>query len=118
MVRQAVELTSIHGARDMPDNEPVTLINVFEVAAADVDAFLVQWRERAKVMAAAPGFRDSTLHRAMSSDARFQLVNVAHWDSQEALAAAQANPEFRSRVQATTTRSSANPAVYQVEVTL
>ena len=39
------------------DGGPVTLINVFEVPVERIDTFIAQWRERAKIMSAAPGFR-------------------------------------------------------------
>jgi len=96
---------------------PVTLINVFEVAAADVAEFIEKWQVRAAIMASAPGFRDARLHRAMTADARFQLVNVAHWDSAEHWMAAQSSPAFvaslkelRAEVAFTFT---ANPAIYE-----
>lgn len=96
----------------------ITLINAFEVPAERVDAFVVQWRMRAKLMAAAPGFRDATLHRAVSAEARFQLVNVAHWESEEQMDTALGNDEFRRSVQALQdnpeTRFAAYPAVYEV----
>jgi heme-degrading monooxygenase HmoA len=60
---------------------PVTFINVFEVAVEQIDTFITQWRERAKIMSTALGFLDSRLHRALSSWTRFQVLNVAHWDS-------------------------------------
>lgn len=96
---------------------PVTLINVFEVPAGHVDAFIAQWRERAALMAAKPGFLDTQLHRALSAGARFQLVNVAHWESQEAWQAASADPQFQQRARAAIADSqqvSANPAIYEV----
>ncbi len=91
----------------------VTLINVFEVPPEQLDDFVAGWRQRAAIMAGKPGFQDTRLHRAVSADARFTLVNVAHWDSEEALAAAQASPEFRQNVPAAA-RAAANPAVYTV----
>lgn len=97
--------------------EPVTLINVFEVPAEQVDEFVALWRERAAIMSRQPGFRDSRLHRAISSDTRFQLVNVAHWDSHEAWQAATANPEFQAAIRAVGEqpgiRFSASPALYR-----
>ena len=63
----------------------VTLINVFEVPAGHVEVFITQWRERAALMSSKPGFLDSRLHRALSPKSRFQLVNVARWESPEAL---------------------------------
>lgn len=99
-------------------DSPITLINAFEVPAEQVDAFVVQWRIRAKLMAAAPGFRDARLHRAVSAEARFQLVNVTHWDSEGHMTAALGNDEFRRHVQALQdnpeTRFAAYPAVYEV----
>lgn len=101
--------------------EPVTLINVFEVPADQVDAFAEQWRERGDVMIGAPGFLDARLHRAISADTRFQLVNVARWESIEAWRAAVANPEFRARI-AELEKSgftfTANPALYREIVDL
>jgi heme-degrading monooxygenase HmoA len=103
-----------------PANSPVTLINVFEVPTEHVDAFVAQWRERAALMRTKPGFLDTRLHRALSSQARLQLVNVAHWESREAWQAATADPEFQQRARAATADPrvpiSANPAIYQVAV--
>ncbi len=102
------------------NNSPVTLINVFEVPTEHVDMFIAQWRESAALMSTKPGFLDARLHRALSSETRFQLVNVAHWESREALEAAAADTEFQQRRSAATADSrvpiSTNPAVYQVAV--
>lgn len=101
-----------------PGDGPVTLINLFEVPAGHVEEFIAQWRARAKIMAAAPGFRDARLHQAVSSQARFQFVNVAHWDSQADLDAAFGSSAFQDRLQALRQdpemRFSADPAVYEV----
>ncbi|MGI5346842.1 antibiotic biosynthesis monooxygenase family protein [Streptomyces sp. CA-250714] len=78
----------------------VTFINVFEVPADQLDAFVAQWEQRAALMAGKPGFLDSRLHRARSDETRFQLVNVSHWESQEAWQAATADPEFQQRTRA------------------
>ncbi len=97
---------------------PVTLINVFEVPAEDVDAFIERWQVRANIMSAQPGFRDSRLHRALSSESRFQIVNIAHWDSRADLVAAQSAPAFVASLKELsadpTARFTANPAAYEV----
>ena len=80
----------------------VTFINVFEMHSEHMDAFIKQWRERAAMMSTKPGFLDSRLHQALSPDARFQVVNVSHWDSADALQAATADPEFQRRIRAVT----------------
>jgi heme-degrading monooxygenase HmoA len=102
------------------NNSPVTLINVFEVPIEQVERFIAQWRERATLLRSKGGFLDTRLHRALPSQARFQLVNVAHWDSREALQAATAATEFQERIRAVTADPqvpiSAHPALYQVAV--
>jgi heme oxygenase (mycobilin-producing) len=99
---------------------PVTLINVFEVPADHVDAFIAGWCHRAALMSTKPGFLDTRLHRAISPQDRFQLVNIAHWTSAEDMQAATADPEFQQRTRAATADPqvpiSANPALYQVAV--
>ncbi|MGH2881521.1 MAG: antibiotic biosynthesis monooxygenase family protein [Solirubrobacteraceae bacterium] len=103
--------------RKMREDGPITLINVFEVPAEQVDEFIDRWRDRAKIMATAPGFRDSRLHRAVSPQARFQLINVAHWDSEADLDAALDSGAWQERVRALREDPempfSANPALYQ-----
>jgi heme oxygenase (mycobilin-producing) len=99
---------------------PVTFINVFEVPVEQIDTFIAHWRELAKIMSTAPGFCDTRLHRALSSQTRFQIVNVAHWDSRQAWEAATANPDFQERLRAlaedTEVQFSANPALYEIVV--
>lgn len=97
----------------MPD-QGVTFINVIEVAADDVDAFVDHWRERVALMRTAPGFRDVRLHRALLPDTRFQLINVAHWDSAEACEAAGLNPTVVASVDQARQVATANPALYEV----
>jgi heme-degrading monooxygenase HmoA len=106
------------GEQAAAHDDPITMINVFEVPAEQVDKFSAWWRTRAEIMAAAPGFRDARLHRAVSSRARFQLVNVAHWDSKaahdEASAADAARDSIRVLREDPEMRVSANPAAYEV----
>ena len=108
--------------RDTSADGPITLINSFEVHADQVEEFIAQWEARAKIMCTAPGFRDARLHRAVSPDARFQLVNIAHWDSQAHMDAALGNSAFQHRVRVLqedpNTRFSAYPAVYEVAAVL
>jgi len=102
------------------NNSPVTLINVFEVPTEHVEVFIAGWRQRAALMSTKPGFVDTRLHRALSPQTRFQLVNVAHWESREAVEAATADPEFQQRISAAIADPrvpiAANPALYQVAV--
>ncbi|MBF4997415.1 antibiotic biosynthesis monooxygenase [Nocardia sp. BSTN01] len=92
----------------------VTFVNVIEIPADRIDEFVEQWRARARIMRAAPGFRDVRLHRALLPDARFQLINVAHWDSVEACQAAGLNPAVVSSVDEARQVATAYPALYEV----
>ena len=100
------------------ENVPVTLINVFEIGADDVESFLQQWQERAEFLGRQPGFRSLRLHRALNPDARFQLVNVAEWDSSEALHAATAQDVFQQSAQRSMQEFAvaAHPAIYRVVI--
>jgi heme oxygenase (mycobilin-producing) len=100
------------------DTEPITLINVFEIDSDDVELFLQEWRERARFMGRQPGFRSLRLHRALDPDSRFQLVNVAEWDSAEALQAATAQDFFQQSTQRSTQdfAVAAHPAIYRVAI--
>ncbi|MBO0813462.1 MAG: antibiotic biosynthesis monooxygenase, partial [Microlunatus sp.] len=83
---------------DISEDEPVTLINIFEIPVDDVDSFIADWTRRARIMSRYPGFQDTRLHRALTPDGRFQLVNVAHWASLEAYRTAQTDPEFQAGI--------------------
>jgi heme-degrading monooxygenase HmoA len=76
------------------DTGTITLINIFEIDPGDLEPFLRGWQERAQFLSEQPGFRSFRLHRALSPDSRFQLVNVAERDSPEALHAATAQDFF------------------------
>jgi heme-degrading monooxygenase HmoA len=97
---------------------PVTLINVFEIDTKDVESFLEGWRERAEFMSTQPGFRSFRLHRALSPDSRFQLVNVAEWDSPDALRAATSDERFQASIRESMGKFdvTAHPGVFQVAV--
>jgi heme oxygenase (mycobilin-producing) len=97
---------------------PVTLINVFEIDVSDVESFVEGWRERAEFVSTQTGFRSFRLHRALSPDSRFQLVNVAEWDSADALRAATADERFQTNVREQMGKFdvTVQPAVYRVAV--
>jgi heme-degrading monooxygenase HmoA len=75
--------------------EAVILINSFEVPAADADTFVAAWEKTRDFLQTQPGYIDTSLHRALASDAEFQFVNVARWASAEEFTAAIASPGMR-----------------------
>jgi heme oxygenase (mycobilin-producing) len=103
-------------ANETHDNGAVTLINVFEIRPEDIEPFLQEWQQRAEFMVRQPGFRSLRLHRAMNPGTPFQLINVAEWDTAEALQAATARDFFQQSAQRSMKQFAvaAHPAVYRV----
>ena len=73
---------------------PVVLTNTFNVAPEDADRLLAVWAEDAAFMKRQPGFISTQLHRGIAGSTTF--VNVAVWESAEALRAAFSSPEFQA----------------------
>ncbi|MBU3068178.1 antibiotic biosynthesis monooxygenase [Nocardia sp. NEAU-G5] len=98
----------------------VTFINVFEIDTEHADSFAARWAARAALMSTKPGFLDSRLHRARSSETRFQIINVSHWESREAWEAATSDPEFQEQTRAAgddrQTPVTSSPDLYDVVV--
>jgi heme-degrading monooxygenase HmoA len=97
------------------DTGPVTFVNAFELDPDKVDDFIEEWKERAAIMRRQPGFRSFDLHRALTADSSYQLVNIAVWDSLEAMRAATANPEFQAGIREAAARfdAVAHPGAYR-----
>ncbi len=94
----------------------VVLINPFEVPQETSDeAFLAGWQSAAEHLRRQPGFIDAQLHRALSPDARFRFINVAHWASPEAFRAAVTSEGFRRLA---SDDAPSNPALFAVVRTI
>ena len=72
--------------------EAVGLINSFEVPAADAEKFIAAWEKTRDYLETQPGYIDTALHQAVASDAEFQFVNVARWQTAEEFATAIRSP--------------------------
>ena len=64
----------------------ITTIVHFSLPKENMDKFLAVWKNIKDVMLRQPGLLDGTFHRTIDDDSPFQFVNVAHWESAEALA--------------------------------
>jgi heme-degrading monooxygenase HmoA len=97
---------------------PVTFLNIFEIPREDVATFTAGWRERIALVEGSPGFRGAELLEAVSSDERFQLINVTRWDSREAQEAATTSPALKASVASARSddrqRATPNPGFYRV----
>lgn len=69
-------------------NTPVVLINLFLVLQGKEEEFAKMWTEALDLIKNEPGFIDANLYRSLDPNARFQFINVAHWEHQEAWQAA------------------------------
>ena len=76
-------------------SEPVVLINVFEVPAADAEQFVAAWEKTRDYLQRYPAHLDTALHQALGSDADFQFVNIANWRTAEEFTEAVSSPGFR-----------------------
>ncbi|WP_327310777.1 antibiotic biosynthesis monooxygenase family protein [Streptomyces sp. NBC_01243] len=72
---------------------PIVLANTFVVPKERAEAFLAHFRGQAEFMKAQPGFISLQMHKG-TADSRL-LMNVAVWESAEALATAFGSPEFQ-----------------------
>ncbi len=73
---------------------PITLINTFVVPPDLYDAFIEVWKDDAGYMKASRGCIRTQLHRGTAGSRL--VVNVAVWESTEALLAAFSTPEFQA----------------------
>ena len=90
---------------------PVVLINVFEVPSEAENDFVAWWKASSAALKKEPGFIEAKLHQSLKSEARFQFINVAYWETAEALDLAR---NKNTDVLASLTTGKGNPALYQV----
>ncbi|WP_194899069.1 antibiotic biosynthesis monooxygenase family protein [Catenulispora pinisilvae] len=72
---------------------PIVLANTFVVPKERTESFLALFRKQAEFMKAQPGFVSLQMHRG-TADSQL-LMNVAVWESTEALATAFSTSEFQ-----------------------
>jgi heme-degrading monooxygenase HmoA len=72
---------------------PIVLTNIFVVPKERTQSFLSLFRRQAEFMKAQPGFVSLQMHKGTAGSQL--LMNVAAWDSTEALATAFSDPEFQ-----------------------
>jgi len=75
------------------DVSPVVLVNIFQVAAADIPALLVAWKADANWMKLQPGYISTQLHQGIAGSTVF--MNYAVWESVAHFRAAFTHPEFQ-----------------------
>ncbi len=90
---------------------PATLINLFEVHTGAENDFIEWWERSSGLLSKEPGFLDATLHQNTQPGGLFQFINVAHWESAEALD--QARAKHKETLQSFS-RAKGHPGMYEV----
>jgi heme-degrading monooxygenase HmoA len=91
-------------------HEPIVFFNTFHVAPEEVDAFLDAWKVDGEFMQKQPGFVSTQLHRGIAGSTTF--INVAVWESVDAMRAAVASEEFQSSLANYPPSSVASPHIF------
>lgn len=90
---------------------PVILINMFQVAAADIPALLKAWENDANWMKKQPGYISTQLHEAIGGSAMF--LNYAVWESVSHFRAAFNHPDFKSALEHYPSSTIASPHLFR-----
>src|SRR5437667_2405524 len=93
-----------------PDGS-VTLINVFNVDPADVDAFMEAWKDDADYFRSYPGLLSAQLHRGIAGSCTF--LNYAVWESLATFREAFSNPVFQEKLAKYPSSAIASPHLFQ-----
>lgn len=93
------------------DAQPVVLVDVFTLAAADEADFLAVWKDDAAFMKRQPGFISTQLHRALGDSPT--CLNYAIRESTAAFRAAFTHPEFVAKLSASPSSAVVSPHLFQ-----
>ena len=89
---------------------PVILVNVFQVAEADIPALLKAWEADANWMKQQPGYISTQLHRGIAGSTVF--MNYAVWESVGHFRAAFNHPDFKMALEHYPSSAVASPHLF------
>ena len=93
------------------EQSPVVLINIFNVAVADVPALLGAWAADANWMKQQAGYISTQLHRGIAGSTVF--MNYAVWESVAYFRAAFNHPDFKSALARYPSSAVASPHLFE-----
>ena len=93
------------------ESSPVILVNVFQVAEADIPALLKAWENDANWMKRQPGYISTQLHQAIGGSTLF--LNYAVWESVAHFRAAFNHPDFKSSLEQYPSSTIASPHLFK-----
>ena len=92
------------------DQSPVVLVNIFQVAEADISSLLKAWAEDASWMNRQPGFISTQLQQGIAGST--VLMNYAVWESVAHFRAAFNHPEFKQSLERYPASTVASPHLF------
>lgn len=93
------------------DASPVILVNMFQVAEAEIPALLKAWENDANWMKRQPGYISTQLHQAIGRSTL--IFNYAVWESVAHFSAAFNHPDFNSALEQYPSSTIASPHLFQ-----
>ncbi|SNZ01174.1 antibiotic biosynthesis monooxygenase family protein [Flagellimonas pacifica] len=95
------------------NSEHVVLINPFEVPEGKLEESIKYWEACRDFLKKEPGYISTELHQSIKDDAKFELINVAVWESPKAFMEASKKMGKELGV-APTEGLKANPSLYTI----
>ncbi len=92
------------------DQSPVVLVNIFQVAEADLPALLEAWTQDATWMKQQPGFISTQLHQGIAGST--VLMNYAVWESVAHFRDAFNHPAFKQALAQYPSSAVASPHLF------
>ena len=65
-------------------SEHIILINPFEVPEGKLEESIIYWEACRDFLKKEPGYISTKLHKSIKNDTKFELINVAVWESSKA----------------------------------
>ena len=95
------------------ESKHITLINPFEVPTGKLKESIKYWELGRNFLKTQPGYISTKLHQSIKDDTRFQLINIAIWESSQAFK--NATTKMHKKFGAPPVEGlKANPALYTV----
>jgi heme-degrading monooxygenase HmoA len=92
------------------DVSPVVLVNIFQVAPADIPALVEAWEADANWMKLQPGYISTQLHQGIAGSTVF--MNYAVWQSVAHFRAAFSHPDFKKALEHYPSTAVASPHLF------
>nr|WP_299487885.1 antibiotic biosynthesis monooxygenase family protein [uncultured Allomuricauda sp.] len=98
---------------DVKNSEYIILINPFEVPSGKLEESVAYWEACRDFLKKQPGYISTKLHKSIKDDAKFELINVAVWESPKAFT--EASRKMAKELEVLPTEGlKANPSLYTI----